>query len=140
MIVAILTSDLQAIAYGRFRRMLRYLRIVFSAFCGLACVLLIALWVRSYYWVDAVTVPISSNRAIAIGTSGGTLVVAVTYATAALSFDHVPFETWRQYARDQNLFFSPIWGGLARNPLGITIFLPDWLLFCFILAVCVFNW
>jgi hypothetical protein len=27
---------------------LRYLRIAFSAFCGLACVLLVVLWVRSY--------------------------------------------------------------------------------------------
>src|SRR3954451_10077109 len=31
-------------------RYLRYLRIVFSAFCGLACVLVIGLWVRSYWW------------------------------------------------------------------------------------------
>jgi hypothetical protein len=30
---------------------LRYLRIVFSACCGLACVLLIALWVRSTMWL-----------------------------------------------------------------------------------------
>ena len=34
------------------RRLLRYLRIDFSATCLVACVLLIALWVRSYWWVD----------------------------------------------------------------------------------------
>jgi hypothetical protein len=34
------------------RRFLRYLRIAFSVACGLACVLLIALWVRSYRWHD----------------------------------------------------------------------------------------
>ncbi len=33
-------------------RFLRYLRIAFSATCGIACVLLIALWVRSYFRVD----------------------------------------------------------------------------------------
>src|SRR6478735_12770925 len=33
-------------------RYLRYLRILFSAFCGIACVLLIMLWVRSYWHLD----------------------------------------------------------------------------------------
>jgi hypothetical protein len=33
-------------------RFLRYLRIAFSATCLIACVLLIALWVRSYWWMD----------------------------------------------------------------------------------------
>jgi len=31
---------------------LRHLRIVWSAACGIACVLLILLWVRSYWWID----------------------------------------------------------------------------------------
>ena len=31
------------------RRFLRYLRIAFSATCLIACVLLIVLWVRSYW-------------------------------------------------------------------------------------------
>ena len=34
--------------------MIRYLRIAFSVMCGIACVLLIALWVRSYWWADTV--------------------------------------------------------------------------------------
>ncbi len=34
-------------------RFLRYLRIAFSATCGIACVLLIVLWVRSYWWMDS---------------------------------------------------------------------------------------
>src|SRR3990172_7220509 len=33
-------------------RFLQYLRIAFSATCLIACVLLIALWVRSYWWWD----------------------------------------------------------------------------------------
>ncbi len=34
------------------RPYLRYLRIAFSAVCGLAVVLLCVLWVRSYWWAD----------------------------------------------------------------------------------------
>jgi hypothetical protein len=33
-------------------RFLRYLRIASSVFCGLACVLFVGLWMRSYFWVD----------------------------------------------------------------------------------------
>jgi hypothetical protein len=36
------------------RKSLGYLRIAFSATCIIACVLLIALWVRSYWWDDSV--------------------------------------------------------------------------------------
>jgi len=32
------------------QRLLGYLRIVFSASCGIVCVLMIAAWVRSYTW------------------------------------------------------------------------------------------
>jgi hypothetical protein len=32
--------------------MKRKLRIAFSVLCGIACLLLVALWVRSYYWFD----------------------------------------------------------------------------------------
>jgi hypothetical protein len=32
------------------KRVLRYLRIAFSATCGLACVLLIVLWISSHWW------------------------------------------------------------------------------------------
>jgi hypothetical protein len=31
----------------------RKLRIAWSATCGLACLLLIVLWVRSYFWIDS---------------------------------------------------------------------------------------
>ena len=34
------------------KRFLRYVRITFSATCLIACVLLIVLWVRSYWWAD----------------------------------------------------------------------------------------
>jgi hypothetical protein len=38
------------------RRTFRYLRITVTAICLMACVLLMALWLRSYWWVDAVYV------------------------------------------------------------------------------------
>ena len=53
-------------------RYLRYLRIAFSATCLIACVLLIVLWVRSY-WVWDVVYRRSPNVATDIGASSGTV-------------------------------------------------------------------
>jgi hypothetical protein len=50
-------------------RTLRYLRIAFSVACGIACVLLIALWLRSYWWKDGVWVWYPPNMAYAQATS-----------------------------------------------------------------------
>ena len=43
-------------------RFLRYLRIAFSATCGIACVLLVVLWVRSYWIVDVLEKRTASQR------------------------------------------------------------------------------
>jgi hypothetical protein len=39
----------------------RKLRIAWSVVCAIASVLLIALWVRSYWWVDFIEAPIGTN-------------------------------------------------------------------------------
>ena len=43
----------------------RKLRIAWSVGCGIACVLLVVLWMRSYWWWEAVGIQLSSMRAIA---------------------------------------------------------------------------
>jgi hypothetical protein len=42
-------------------RILRLLRIAFSVVCGIVCVLLIVLWVRSYFWTDYINLPHSHH-------------------------------------------------------------------------------
>jgi hypothetical protein len=56
------------------RRRFRKLRIAWSMVWGVLCVLLIALWLRSYRWVDLLTLPINSTRTIQIGTFPGDVV------------------------------------------------------------------
>jgi hypothetical protein len=55
------------------RRSLRYLRIAFSATCVTACVLLIALWVRSYWRFDQILYRASATEYVAISTHLGQL-------------------------------------------------------------------
>ena len=39
----------------------RKLRIAWSVGCGIFCVLLIVMWIRSYWWGDCYTIPINNN-------------------------------------------------------------------------------
>jgi hypothetical protein len=52
----------------------RYLRIIWTVLCGLACVLLIVLWVRSYWWSDVVWVIRPTYDAKADSANGGTII------------------------------------------------------------------
>jgi len=52
-------------------RRFRKLRIAFSAVCGIICLLLIVLWVRSYWWADAFSFPITSKHLLGVGSAQG---------------------------------------------------------------------
>src|SRR5712671_2831573 len=51
----------------------RKLRIAWSVACGIACVLLIVLWVRSYWWFDSAVGPISGTRFLVVSSGYGRL-------------------------------------------------------------------
>ncbi len=40
----------------------RKLRIAWSVACGIVCLLLIVLWVRSYWWADYIDIPVTTNK------------------------------------------------------------------------------
>jgi hypothetical protein len=49
------------------RKALRYVRITWTVCCGIACVLLLALWVRSNYRVEQIFVPITRSTYFSAG-------------------------------------------------------------------------
>jgi hypothetical protein len=51
----------------------RKLRIAFSAACGVLCLLLIALWLRSYRWNDQFSIHLSDSRVIGPNSFSGRL-------------------------------------------------------------------
>jgi hypothetical protein len=59
--------------------MLKYLRIAVTALCLTACVLLIALWVRSYWWYDYATLNVPRFCYAVAWSVDGTLIVRVHY-------------------------------------------------------------
>jgi hypothetical protein len=51
--------------------LLHYLRIAVTALCLTACVLLVALWARSYWWMDIATLGLSSGPGYMFGSMNG---------------------------------------------------------------------
>jgi hypothetical protein len=49
----------------------RKLRIAWSVGCGILCLLLIALWVRSYSWAEAFSLPITGKHLLGVGSAQG---------------------------------------------------------------------
>src|SRR5262245_40931623 len=52
-------------------RLIRGLRIAWSVAGWILCVLLIALWVRSYWWADTFSFPITSTHLLGVGSDQG---------------------------------------------------------------------
>ena len=66
-------------------RFLRYLRIAFSATCGIACVLLVVLWVRSYYRCDTIVGDYRNGWKFCVGNCRG-----------RIGFAWIPPYTWNR--------------------------------------------
>ena len=58
-------------------RYLRYLRITWTVFCGLVCVLLIVLWVRSYWWTQVGSLPLTAKWSVYFGSYPGVVGIGV---------------------------------------------------------------
>jgi hypothetical protein len=60
------------------RRKYRRLRIVWSIYWGVACLLLIALWVRGLWWADFVSVKVTTAYAVSVSKYPGTCAFTIT--------------------------------------------------------------
>src|SRR5437588_73413 len=135
------------------RRFLRYLRIAFSATCGLACVLLIVLWVRSYSYEDVLDGS-SCGRFVQVVSSCGSLWVYfgessnqdTPWGIATKVLD----DRGRELEKAIRLQFTePEFGSIkmSADGDGYLLIFPDWLLpvvACVIVAIAAaipwINW
>jgi hypothetical protein len=114
--------------------MLRYLRIAVSVVSLVACVLLIGLWVRSYYFQDSCYGNIPGTDFISAGSQLGYLFAIFNDEPSRdWSFGETPLpnEIWRKIYRDNPPTQPPNWLGLGvsyQNPPYVTLCVPYWLL------------
>lgn len=108
----------------------RKLRIGWSAMCLVACVLLVAMWVRSYWWVDGVNGQLTDNYAIAIGSMPGCIGVGVLLiparpSLASWTLTSIETNAWFDSARPLGSFVpSPMWGTFFAD--RSSVFTPYW--------------
>jgi hypothetical protein len=111
------------------RRFLRYLRIAFSAACLIACVLLIVLWVRSYWWRD-MAAPVMTSRIPSV--LNGKLV----YNDVRARPSGYPPDPFVNCYLPQGVTFS--YNGFTINPTGTVI--AAWVLIGPVVAIGVLPW
>jgi hypothetical protein len=71
----------------------RKLRIAWSVLCGIACVLLIVLWVRSHRWVDQVFVPVTQTGYICLGSMPDAFGVGLTGESPSGTLEKISMPT-----------------------------------------------
>jgi hypothetical protein len=102
-------------------RYLRYLRIAFSATCLIACVLLIVLWVRSYWRFDVISIPRPQSHFEIVSYSGG---------IAFGKFDNPSDWSYYSFPAHRDTGDWPTFLGFARpvTPFYSQILIPYWFL------------
>jgi hypothetical protein len=121
----------------------RKLRIAFSITCGVACVLLIALWVRSYRLIERVDVVIGSEDAedtngISLISVCGRSTLDVTYVTTGdepgIEYYSNPPEPDVEYLGIGRVLF------MRKPQPGWLVSVPYWLSMSFIATLAALPW
>jgi hypothetical protein len=122
---------------------LRKLRIAWSVACGIACVLLIALWMRSGMWGDQLGYCYASAQELTCRSINGRLQIdwgynpfseadAGEWLAHSLNIDEI-------YGDDHPEVTSPIWAfDIGQGFLSIAV--PHWSLFVVVVAVGTLPW
>src|SRR4051794_38294717 len=126
------------------RRFVRYLRLVFSAFCGVACVLLIVLWFRSYSWVEAIRfMPAANGGAFQCLSIPGRVAVGTIKAVTPWSIFRMSvseFEAVMGSVPAPPEVPSATWGGWLHSQFVAQLFIPYWMLVLLILVAGSISW
>jgi hypothetical protein len=120
--------------HARLTALLRYLRIAFSIGCGILCLLLIALWVRSYRYVDIVF-PATDYR-IAFKSQQGQIYIGVGNDSWI-----PPFSYGRMGIDSSEVSLNgPSWTIVNKFPGDIRLVIPHWFLVSLSGFVAVMPW
>jgi hypothetical protein len=81
-------------------KFLRFLRISWTVGCGVVCVVLVVLWVRTYWWEDCLHIPQGkNNRMIAVASFSGVLGIRVAHESYFHKYGHpwkLTTTAWRE--------------------------------------------
>jgi hypothetical protein len=112
--------------------MLRRLLNIASIVCFVACVALVGLWVRSYFWLDDCNFKLFGASSIGVASSSdriaiGTMSAAINHNKGLINFTHTPISDWRSDLAKIDQRFSAIAGfGLVHDSNLFVFMMPYW--------------
>ena len=125
-------------------RILRLLRIAFSVACGIVCLLLVVLWVRSQRGLDSVRIPLSPQRYFHSTTVPGHIIFGVWKSSGPHHFEVRYVSHEKHFARVQPSPNHRWTSGFAiQRSGGMAIVMPLWcaaLLSGVLAALSWFRW
>ena len=125
-------------------RRFRKLRIAWSVWWGGVAVLLVALWVRSYWWVEAFAVPVTSKHYVGAASQPGCIGFAIhpmgnLSSTQIKRFQRFPTERWLEDVRQERLpDISRVWGTFDFRQYSFIA--PDWFFLVVLTALAALPW
>ena len=130
---------------GRIRVMrFRKLRIAWSVVCGIIALLLIVLWVRTYWWVESIQIRPTKTRMLVISSMPGVLQIDLHEGPlVSLATTHQSTSEWRQFVLDigQPLELrSQLLVRMKHDPYEDCISIPYWFAFLLTCAVAGASW
>jgi hypothetical protein len=131
--------------------MLRKLRIAFSVVCGIVCLSLIALWVRSYWWLDSIYGTPPNNYAVSLYTAYGRIAFAAFDRTYDAAFTGYRVTGWHvgtsridrpptfQLVNTPLTNFGLGFAG-SRDRYGMVVVIPLWFLTMLLSIASIVPW
>jgi hypothetical protein len=122
----------------------RKLRIAWSVGCGILCLLLVVLWVRSYWWMDVIGLRLVGARAIAAVSQPGTMELSVAYpSNSAPPPPVVGSSRFMLSSMPQESPLHMLWAiGRRVTPTGTTayVYVPHWFAAFLVAIFAAFPW
>jgi hypothetical protein len=107
-------------------RLLRYVRIAVTAFSLTACVLLVGLWVRSYWWSDHAYCPLPSSNMLVVNSWQGRLSSYAGEQPGAFPSGWGTMSRYVVNTAERNSRSRPSWG-FDSDQRGREFLFPHWL-------------
>jgi hypothetical protein len=109
-------------------RILQLLRIAFSVVCGIVCLLIIVLWVRTKYAIDAIDGPLSNSVKFCVMSRHGGIGLLLGGSNSEWSYRKYPADEWVRSQIDIDIGYKTALGFVqyAKGSSVFRIRVPYW--------------